>query len=133
MTGLLSIAKTKDTTDVVLYHPQTGDVLLNADGSQMTITIHGPYSERYKKVTHEQQNRRLLKAQRSGGRMNLTAEELEAGALEVLVECTETWNLTLTDKLEKFDKAKVREVYTTLPWVKDQVDAAFSDTRAFLG
>lgn len=133
MTGLLSIAKTKDTTDVVLYHPQTGDVLLNADGSQMTITIHGPYSERYKKVTHEQQNRRLLKAQRSGGRMNLTAEELEAGALEVLVECTETWNLTLTEKLEKFDKAKVREVYTTLPWVKGQVDDAFSDTRAFLG
>lgn len=133
MTGLLSIAKTKDTTDVVLYHPQTGDVLLNADGSQMTITIHGPYSERYKKVTHEQQNRRLLKAQRSGGRMNLTAEELEASALEVLVECTETWNLTLTDKLEKFDKAKVREVYTTLPWVKNQVDDAFADTRAFLG
>jgi len=132
MTGLLSIGKTKDTTDVVLYHPQTGDALLNADGTQMTITIYGPYSDRYKKVTHEQQNRRLIKAQRSGGRMNLTAEEIEAGALEVLVECTEAWNLTLTDKLEKFDKAKVREVYTTIPWVKDQVDAAFGDTRAFL-
>ena len=132
MTGLMSIGSPKDTTDVELVHPVTGEALLNADKTQMTITVHGPYSSRYKKIMHEQQNKRLAKATRTGGRMNLSAEELEAGALDLIVKCVEDWNITLTDKPEPFSEAKVREVFGKLPWVKEQVDAAFGDTRAFL-
>ena len=130
--SLLSIGKTKDTTDVVLYHPVNGEALLNDDGSQMSITIHGPYSKRYKQISHEQQNRRLAKAQRSGGKMNLTAEELEASSLEILIKCVVDWNVTLTKGVEKFSEEKVRSTFDTLPWVREQVDAAFGDTRAFL-
>jgi hypothetical protein len=130
--SLLSVGKTKDTTDVMLYHPVSGEPLLNGDGTQMSVTIHGPYSARYKKVSHDQQNRRLIKAQRSGGKMNLTAEEIEASALEILVKCVDGWNVTLDKDLESFSEEKVRDVFTTLPWVREQVDAAFGDTRAFL-
>jgi hypothetical protein len=130
--SLLSVGKTKDTTDVVLYHPVSGEPLLNGDKTQMSITIHGPYSARYKKISHEQQNRRLIKAQRSGGKLNLTAEEIEASALEILVKCVESWHVTLDKDLEKFSEDKVREVFVTLPWVREQVDAAFGDARAFL-
>lgn len=130
--SLLSVGKTKDTTDVILYHPVSGEPLLNGDKTQMTITIHGPYSARYKKISHEQQNRRLIKAQRSGGKLNLTAEEIEASSMEILVKCVEAWHVTMDKDLEKFSEEKAREVFVTLPWVREQVDAAFGDARAFL-
>lgn len=130
--GLNSIGVVKDTTDVELVHPKTGEVLTNDDGSPMTITVHGPYSGHYKAVSHAQQNARLMKAQRMGGKMSLTAEELESSALDLLVKCTAGWNITLDDEPEEFSQDKAREVYTKHPWVRDQIDGVFGDTRAFL-
>jgi hypothetical protein len=130
--GLNSIGAVKDTTDVELVHPKTGEVLTNDDGSPMVITVHGPYSKNYKSVIHAQQNKRLMKAQRMGGKMTLTAEELEASAMDLLVKCTADWKITLDKGLEKFSEEKVRQVYTDMPWVRDQVEAVFGDTRAFL-
>jgi len=131
--GLNDIGKVKETTDVELMHPATGETLLNDDGTPMTITVHGPYSSTYKSVSHNQQNKRLMKAQRTGGKLNLTAEELEASSLELLVKCTEGWALTLDKKPEDFSQDKARQVYMEHPWVREQVDAVFGDTRAFLG
>jgi hypothetical protein len=131
--GLKNAATVKETTEVELVHPITGEVLTNDDGSAMTITVYGPYSKEYKQVMHAQQNKRLAKAKRMNGKMDLNAEELEAGALDLLVKCTKGWKITLDEGLEKFSEAKVREVYTELPWVRDQVEAVMGDTRAFLG
>jgi len=131
--GLNDIGKVKETTDVELLHPATGEVLLNDDGTPMTITVHGPYSSTYKAVSHAQQNKRLMKAQRTGGKLNLSAEEIEASSLDLLVKCTESWNLTLDKKPEDFSQDKARQVYLDHPWVREQVDAVFGDTRAFLG
>jgi len=131
--GLNDIGKVKETTDVELMHPATGETLLNDDGTPMTITVHGPYSSTYKSVSHNQQNKRLMKAQRTGGKLNLTAEELEASSLELLVKCTEGWALTLDKKPEDFSQDKARQIYMEHPWVREQVDAVFGDTRAFLG
>lgn len=131
--GLNDIGKVKETTDVEIVHPATGEVLTNdEDGSPMTITVHGPYSSTYKAINHAQQNKRLAKAQRMGGKMNLTAEELEANSMDLLVKCTVGWNITLDKKKEKFSQDAARKVYTELPWIREQVDAAFGDTRSFL-
>jgi len=130
--GLNDIGVVKDTTDVELTHPKTGETLTNGDGSPMVITVHGPYSKHYKAVAHAQTNKRLMKAQRMGGKMNLTAEEIEAATLEQLVKCTAGWKITLDKEPEKFSEDKAREVYTNMPWVRDQVEAVFGDTRAFL-
>ena len=131
--GLNDIGKVKETTDVELLHPATGEVLLNDDGTPMTITVHGPYSSTYKAVSHAQQNKRLMKAQRTGGKLNLSAEEIEASSLDLLVKCTEGWSLTLDKEPEEFSQDKARQVYLDHPWVREQVDAVFGDTRAFLG
>ena len=131
--GLKDIGTVKETTDVELLHPSTGEVLLNDDGTPMTITVYGQYSSTYKAVSHAQQNKRLMKAQRTGGKMNLNAEELEAAAMDLLVKCTAGWNITLDKKPEDFSHDKVRQVYQEYPWVREQVDAVFGDTRAFLG
>ena len=131
--GINDIGKVKETTDVELVHPATGETLLNDDGTAMTITVHGPYSSVYKSISHNQQNKRMMKAQRTGGKLNLTAEEMEASSLDLLVKCTEGWNVTLDKEPEEFSQDKVRQVYTEHPWVREQVDAVFGDTRAFLG
>ena len=128
---LLDIGKAKDTSEVTLYHPVTSEVLTNKDNSPMTVTVHGPYSKKYKSIAHSQQNRRLAKAQR-GGKMVLSAEEIESSAMELLVQCVSDWNITLGGEKPKCVEAKVREVFTQMPWVKDQVDAALGDTQAFL-
>jgi len=130
--GLNDIGVVKDTTDVELVHPKTGEILTNDDGTPMVVTVHGPYSSHYKAITHAQQNRRLAKAQRLGGKMTLTAEELEASSLDLLVKCTAGWKVTLEKGVEKFSEEKVREVYVKMPWVRDQIEAVFGDTRAFL-
>ena len=98
----------------------------------MTITVHGPYSKKYKTISHAQQNRRLMKAQRTGGKLNLTAEEIEASALDLLVKCVSGWNITLGGEQPDCTEAKVREVFEALPWVREQVDAALGDAQAFL-
>ena len=130
---LMNIGTTKETTDVTLYNPINSEILKNEDGSEMTITVHGPYSKKYKAISHAQQNRRLQKAQRTGGKLNLSAEEIEAAALDLLVKCVDDWNITLGGEQPNCTEAKVREVFETLPWVREQVDAALGDTQAFLG
>lgn len=130
--GLNDIGRMKDTTEVELVDPSSGEIVRNADSSPMTITVYGPYSSHYKSVSNAQQNRRLMKAQRMGGKINITAEEIEASGLDLLVKCTVGWNLSLDEKPEKFTPEKAREVYIAHPWVREQVDAVFGDTRAFL-
>lgn len=130
---LMNIGKTKETTDVTLYNPVNSEVLTNEDGSEMTITVHGPYSKKYKSIAHAQQNRRLQKAQRTGGKLNLSAEEIEASALDLLIKCVDGWNITLGGEQPDCTEAKVREVFEALPWVREQVDAALGDAQAFLG
>lgn len=130
---LLNIGKTKETTDVTLYNPINSEILVNEDGSEMTITVHGPYSKKYKSIAHAQQNRRLQKAQRTGGKLNLSAEEIESSALDLLVKCVDGWNITLGGEKPACTEAKVREVFVDLPWVREQVDAALGDAQAFLG
>lgn len=129
---LMNIGTTKETTDVTLYNPVNSEILTNEDRSEMTITIHGPYSKKYKTISHAQQNRRLMKAQRTGGKLNLTAEEIEASALDLLVKCVDGWNITLSGEQPDCKEAKVREVFEALPWVREQVDAALGDAQAFL-
>ena len=129
---LMNIGKTKDTTDVTLYNPVTSEILTNEDGSEMTITVHGPYSKKYKSVSHAQQNRRLQKAQRTGGKLNLSAEEIEAAGLDLLVKCVDKWNITIGGEAPEATETKVREIFTEFPWVREQVDAALGDAQAFL-
>ena len=99
----------------------------------MTVTVHGPYSSKYKAISHAQQNRRLQKAQRTGGKLNLTAQEIESSALDLLVKCVTAWSITLDGSCPECSEAKVKEVFANFPWMRDQVEAATNDTQAFLG
>lgn len=130
--GLKSVGKAKHTTTVVLVHPLTGDTLRNDDGSPMTVLVHGPYSPRYKAISHEQQNRRMEALRKSGGKMTLTAEQIEESALAILVGSIEDWDITLDKDPEPFSPETAKVVLTDYPWVREQIDSTISDTINFL-
>ena len=131
--GLSDVAKVKDTINVKIVHPKTLEVLRNdEDDSEMYITIHGPYSSKHKAKMHEQQNRRFAAAQKNNGASGITSEDLDTSALELLIACTESWNISVGKKKEPFGPEQVRDVYTKLPWVREQVESVIGDKKAFL-
>jgi len=132
--SLRDVGKIKDTTTVTLFHPASGDPLLNADKSPMTVTIHGPYSERYKAVLREQQQRRTKDVARSAGRAPvMTTEEIETYTRELLARCIEDWAVTLEgDEMLPCTPENIEMVLDEFPWLRDQVNLAMGDVSGFL-
>lgn len=131
--SLRDVGTVKDTTTITLYHPATGADLLNADGTPMTVTIHGPYSARYKGILRDQQQKRVAEISRPGARATMTAAEIEALTDDLLRQCVETWEITLEgDEKLPFSREAVDDVFTEFPWLKDQVNAALGNVADFL-
>jgi hypothetical protein len=131
--SLRDVGTVKDTTTLTLYHPATGKDLLNADGTAMTVTLHGPYSDRYKSVLREQQQRRMTDMTRAARGTTLDAEELEAMTRELIVRCIEDWNVTLEgDEKLPFSPETAEGVFAEFPWARDQVSAAMGNVADFL-
>lgn len=131
MADLLNLIPTDDTVVVIIKHPVTEEPLLKDDGKEMTITVYAPHSEVYKAAVHEQTNKRLQKAAKTK-KTSITAEDIEAASLELLVKTTKDWNIQLSGKSPKFSDKEARDVYNKLPWLKVQVIEAQEDFSAFL-
>jgi len=133
--ALRDVGTVKDTTVITLYHPASGKDLLNADGSPMTVTVHGPYSERYKSIMRAQQQRRMTDTARVAGRgaVEMSPEELEAFSHEMVTRSVETWNITLDgDAPLPFSIENVESVFKEFPWVRDQIMSATGNVSNFL-
>ena len=128
---LLSLIPTDDTIVVELKHPVTEDLLLKDDGKAMTITVYAPHSSTYKAAIHEQTNKRIQKASK-GKKISFTAEELENTSLELLAKTTKDWSIQLNGKSPKYSVGEAMDLYTKLPWLKQQVMDAQEDFSAFL-
>lgn len=128
---LNSLEVKSDTTVVRLYHPSKNVPLQNDDGSDMTITIHGKYSKRYREIQQEQQNARLKRAER-GGKMKLTAEEILADRLDLTVGCVDSWNIQLDGAVPEVNPNTVRSIFQRFPWMREQIEVEMEDTQAFL-
>lgn len=131
--SLRDVGSVKDTTTITLYHPATGKDLLNADKSPMTVTLHGPYSDRYKSIIREQQQRRMNDMTRGGRAPTMDPEELDAMTRELTARCIEDWCITLEgDETLPFSRDAVDSVLTEFPWVRDQITAAMGNVADFL-
>lgn len=131
--SLRAVGSVKETTTLTLYHPATNEDLLNADKSPMTVTVHGPYSSRYKKALRAQQQDRMTTGRGRAKSATLSPEELEAFSEALLIECIEDWQITLegTKKLA-FTPESAAEVFKEFPWVREQISAAMGDVGDFL-
>lgn len=121
----------KETATMEAVHPENMQPLRDDEGNKVTITVYGPDSEQRRKLDRKATNRRLKSAK--AGRINITAEELEAEAMEVLVACTVSWeNIALNGELLECNEKNVRKVYQEFPWLRKQVDNFINEDANFL-
>lgn len=118
-------AAANEGADIELLHPTTGAPL------GVLITVCGTDSDAYRQALRERQNKRLRNAKRGGA--TLTAEEIEAEALDLLVRCTSGWTgVELDGKPVAFTREAARDLYRRFRWIREQVDTAIEDRANFL-
>jgi len=122
--GLEAIGKSKDTAVIEIKDPRTGTVVQNADGSNMTITVYGPYSSKYKRAIYD-----LSDAERPKD----AVDAYEERGLQVLLGCIESWNISITEEPLEFSVDAAKMLFTDYRWVRAQIETVFSDSSYFLG
>ncbi len=124
--------KKKDLAVVSLSLPN-GVALTNDDGSPMTITVNGVYSDRYRQAVEEQQNDRIKRAQASGGKITLAASDIDANRKALVAQCVEEWDITLDgQRPPKLTKEAAIALFNRLPFVYYQVNASIEEEQSFL-
>lgn len=121
--------KLKDTTDLLLVHPVTGEELVDDKGEKVVITLYGTSSKEYRNAITALANRNTARKNKV-----VKAEQAKLEIIELLVECTASMSgLEVQGKAPK-TKDDFREIYSddSLSWIKDQVDEAIGDRSNFL-
>ena len=121
---------TVDTVDVEIKSPVDQSVMKNEDGTPMTITMYLPHSKEYKAVRHDQTNRRIQASQKKGGN-KVTAQEIEAETIELLVKTTAGWNITYKEKQPKFSEEVAKEIYEKAPFIAEQLFEGVAEAEVF--
>lgn len=131
LSTLDTLKAAEDGMTLEVRHPTTGAVLSNGDGRAVALILAGADSERSKRAERAATNRRLKMAGRRSA--TITAEELEADALEVLAACTLGWSGFAVNGQElECTPANAKQLYGQYPWLREQADAFRSDRANFL-
>lgn len=124
------------------------------EGLPLYITVLGKDSDVFRKLTAEQNRRRLAKMTKGNVMRlgSLSAEELEADAVELLAVCTVSWReqlvpdghavregesvskstLRLNGEELACTRANATKLYVGFPWIREQVDTAIGDRANFI-
>ncbi len=130
--SLRAVGKVKDTTTLVVRDPVSRDPLKTIGGGDMTVTIHGPFSEHYKTVLRDQQQRRTTELAGKGS-PTMSPEELEEFSRELMFRCIESWTVTLEgDEIVPLEREAVDAVFAEFPWLRDDIEMAFGSRGNFL-
>jgi len=124
--SILSGQKIEDGAKLTLRHPVTDDL------TDITLTVTGSDSARYRKASHKVQNRSL-----SRGKFKVTAEKLESNSLEIIASCVVSWkNVEDSDLFKKKNPECTTENVTLFfnkhKWAREQADAFIADRANFL-
>ena len=128
---LKDLTPTSDDIVVELTHPSTGETLFSEDKKPMTITLYAPHSKEYKKVLHEQTNKRL-KVVNKTGKLDITSEELEENTLSLMASITKSWDITFDKEKPECTYSKALTMYEEVFWIKPQLDNAVESYLGFM-
>jgi hypothetical protein len=129
----LSSIKQTDTTLIELKLPNADETpLMNPDGTPMTVEVHGLFSDRYRELVDAQQNIRIRKASKSGGKVSFTAEEIRENRLALLVGCVKSWNITLNGVCPPCTPEEIRSVFAQYPFIRFLVESSMESPDNFL-
>lgn len=100
----------------------------------MRIKLHGGDSDRARKVRHRIQNNRIRKIGRRGRMGSVSSEKQDEDGTELLAQLTIEWeNIKISGEIIPFDLEAARNLYHSMPWIRDQVDEHVDDRANFLG
>lgn len=118
---------------LTLLHPKTNAPLVDEKtGKEARIRLAGSDSEIYRSAQRKAQNKRLALPR---GRRNqfLTAEELEAEAVDILSLCTlEFQDIVLNGETLVCTQQTAKNLYIKFPWIREQVDVFIADRANYL-
>jgi hypothetical protein len=128
----LSSLHLRDTTELHLLHPVTGEKLFaDAEKKKPVIaSIYGSSSKQYQTYMLAMQNRHL-----QAGKKVTKAELLKEEGIELLVTCSISISNMELSKGVLIDNADAfRKVYSDAgySWLKEQVDSAIGEASNFL-
>lgn len=123
---LRDLTPKSDIVEVNLKHPTTGEPLTNGDGTQMTISVYGPYSKNYKEALYGKTQGKI-----KDGATDLSVVELEDLNLTIFAAATNSWNITFDGEQPELTEEAALKVYREVYWIKQQIDEAVSQALDF--
>ncbi|WP_163869584.1 hypothetical protein [Myxococcus eversor] len=121
----LSSIQHRDTSVVEIRHPVT------AKPVGVQVEVASADSSLVREAERELREQSLARYQLNRGAA-LTAKEMESDALELLVRRTVSWSGVLEGgKPLAYTPDNARRLYTSLPWLRRQVDEACADRARF--
>lgn len=119
---------------LVLRHPVTDEPLIDEETKEeVSIDLLGVESKKMQSVQHRLANARLSKGMK-GGKLKITAEQLEASSLDLLTEATVGWkHIKVDGNKPPCTSENIRMVYKRFPFVVEQVDEFITDRANHLG
>ena len=111
---------------VELRHPADGSKLENDKGQPMTITVVGSDSAIYKGELKARVRQVSMNKKRKDEPLDL--DDMEKKGATLLAKCTLGWSgLQMGGKDLAFSHQAAVDLYTSYPWIKEQVDAVVAD------
>jgi hypothetical protein len=131
MTDLLDLKPKRETTQVLLKHPLTGEHILKEDGTEMSIEVYGSHTRQYKDAIHDQSDARLERASKAkDNTLRVSSRDVEKFSIELAAKLTASWDIVLGGKVPPVKDAE--KVYDEFSWIRAQVLDAVEDFEAFM-
>lgn len=119
---------------LTLQHPVKETPLVNDDDkTPWQLQLISADSDEYNAVRRNVLTQRIRQSAKTR-KPTVTAEQVEADALDMLVACTKGWSgLRLQGKPLEYTPEAARMLYTEYAWIREQADAFINDRANFLG
>lgn len=95
---MANLKKYKPSSDLVVtkLKDESGEPLLNSDGTEMTITRYLPHTPEYKRIKYNQQEN-MLSDLEDGQEVKLSWYEMSELSIELLANTIKEWDMTWGD------------------------------------
>lgn len=94
ISSLETLTRSEAGVDMTLYHPASGNPIVNAEGKPVTITLCGRNSDAFRKASRLVVERQIERNARGVKATDIEAREDEA---EILIACTRAWTFDQMD------------------------------------
>ncbi len=121
---LKKLSPNREPIVVEVTHPETGVVLLNEDGSPMTVTLMNPQTKEFRVAAFTVSDQNSISD-------SANYSDMEDALFDLHAEITVAWDITYDGKKIKFTKARAKKLYEELFWLSSQIQDKLSSYSLF--